>query len=196
LRRYIPPRVCNRHKGNEQILVQAELLLTKSLLLPEINFDFNFPTDPSVKDDLGTYLADPNNRNQQALSVIVRRNFNSGTGSNLTNQVAATATSAISEFAFNKINSLIAQSNIKYFDFNIRSFNDASASLRFFGDRLVFNGSLFNNSTGSSNLFNNSNLLNSNFSNLTKILRHRILSGPMDRLKYSYRVLNTTTLNI
>ncbi len=184
-------------KGNEQILVQAELLLTKSLLLPEINFDFNFPTDPSVKDDLGTYLADPNNRNQQALSVIVRRNFNSGTGSNLTNQVAATATSAISEFAFNKINSLIAQSNIKYFDFNIRSFNDASASLRFFNDRLVFNGSLFNNSTGSANLFNNANLLNSNFSNLTKDFETSYLIRADGSLtaRYSYRVLNTTTLN-
>jgi hypothetical protein len=184
-------------KGSEQILVQAELLLTKSLLQPEINFDFSFPTDPSVKDDVGTYLADANNRNQQALSVIVRRNFNSGTGSNLTNQVFATASSAVSEFAFNKINSLIAQSNIKYFDFNIRSFNDASASLKFFDDRLIFNGSLYNNSTGSSDLFNNTNLLNSNFANLTKDFEASYLIRPDGSLKarYSYRVLNTTTLN-
>jgi hypothetical protein len=184
-------------KGSEQVLVQAELLLTKSLIQPEINFDFNFPTNPSVKDDVGTYLADANNRNQQALSVIVRRNFNSGTGSNLANQAFATASSAVSEFAFNKINSLIAQSNIKYFDFNIRSFNDASASLKFFDDRLVFNGSLYNNSTGSSDLFNNSNLLNSNFANLTKDFEASYLIRPDGSLKarYSYRVLNTTTLN-
>jgi hypothetical protein len=184
-------------KGNEQVLVQAELLLTKSLIQPDINFDFNFPTDPSVKDDVGTYLADNNNRNQQALSVIVRRNFNSGTGSNLTNQVVATASSAVSEFAFNKINSLIAQSNIKYFDFNIRSFNDASASLKFLNDRLLINGSLFNNSTGGANLFNNTNLLNSNFNNLTKDFETSYLVRADGTLtaRYSYRVLNTTTLN-
>jgi hypothetical protein len=184
-------------KGNEQVLVQAELLITKSLIQPDINFDFNFPTDPSIKDDVGTYLADNNNRNQQALSVIVRRNFNSGTGSNLTNQVVATASSAVSEFAFNKINSLIAQSNIKYFDFNIRSFNDASASLRFLNDRLIINGSLFNNSNGGANLFNNTNLLNSNFNNLTKDFETSYLVRADGALtaRYSYRVLNTTTLN-
>ncbi|MES2808946.1 MAG: translocation/assembly module TamB domain-containing protein, partial [Bacteroidota bacterium] len=184
-------------KGSELVLVQAELLLTKSLIQPQIDFDFNFPTDPSVKDDVGTYLADANNRNQQALSVIVRRNFNSGTGSNFANQAFATASSAVSEFAFNKINNLIAQSNIKYFDFNIRSFNDASASLKFFNDRLTFSGSLYNNSTGSNDLFNNQNLFNSNFANLTKDFETSYLIRPDGSLKarYSYRVLNTTTLN-
>ncbi|MFD2148018.1 translocation/assembly module TamB domain-containing protein [Mucilaginibacter antarcticus] len=184
-------------KGSELVLVQAELLLTKSLIQPQIDFDFTFPTNPSVKDDVGTYLADANNRNQQALSVIVRRNFNSGTGSNFANQAFATASSAVSEFAFNKINNLIAQSNIKYFDFNIRSFNDASASLKFFNDRLSFSGSLYNNSTGSNDLFNNQNLLNSNFGNLTKDFETSYLIRPDGSLKarYSYRVLNTTTLN-
>jgi hypothetical protein len=185
-------------KGNEQVLVQAEMKITNSLIHPDIDFDFNFPTDPSIKDDLGTYLADNNNRSQQALSVIVRRNFAPGTGSNLTNQVLGTAGSAVSEFAFNKLNSLIAQSNIKYFDLNIRSFNDASASLKFVNDRLIINGSLFNNSTGSNNLFNNStNLLNSNFNNLTKDFEASYLIRQDGNLtaRYSYRVLNTTTLN-
>jgi hypothetical protein len=184
-------------KGSELVLVQAELLLTKSLIQPQIDFDFNFPTNPSVKDDVGTYLADANNRNQQALSVIVRRNFNSGTGSNFANQAFATASSAVSEFAFNKINNLIAQSDIKYFDFNIRSFNDASASLKFLNNRLTFSGSLFNNSTGSNDLFNNQNLFNSNFANLTKDFETAYLIRADGSLKarYSYRVLNTTTLN-
>ena len=186
-------------KGNEQVLVQAEMIITKTLLHPEISFDFNFPTDPSIKDDLGTYLADNNNRNQQAVSVIVRRDFAPGTGNgNLTNQVAATAGSAVSEMFFNKLNSYIAQANIRHIDLNFRSFNDASASLKFFNDRLIFNGSLFNNSTGSNNLFNNStNLLNSNFSNLTKDFETSYLIRPNGTLtaRYSYRVLNTTTLN-
>ncbi len=180
-------------KGNE--LVQADLIITKSLIHPEINFDLNFPTDPSVKDDLGTYLSDNNNRNQQALSVIVRRIFNSGTGDNFTNQVVSTTTSAAYEFAFNKINNLIAQ-NIKYFDFNIRNFNDASASLRFFNDRLIINGSLFNNNISGSNPFNTS-FINSNFNNLTKDFETSYLIRPDGTLtaRYSYRVLNTTTLN-
>jgi len=186
-------------KGAENVLVQAELIITKSLLHPTIDFDFNFPTDPSIKDDLGTYLTDYNNRSQQALSIIVRRQFASGTPSNLTNQVLGTAGEAVSEFAFNKLNSFISQSNIKNFDLNLRSFNDASATLRLFNDRLLFNGSLFTTS-GSNDLFNNaasSSLFNSNFSSLTKDFEAQYLLRKTGDLyaKYSYRVLNTTTLN-
>ena len=61
---------------------------------------------------LATYLSDNNNRSQQALSIIVRRQFSNGANNNLTNQVAGTAGEAISEFAFNKLNGLISQSNI------------------------------------------------------------------------------------
>ena len=186
-------------KGAENVLVQAELIITKSLLHPTIDFDFNFPTDPSIKDDLGTYLTDYNNRSQQALSIIVRRNFASGTPNSLTNQVFSTAGEAVSEFAFNKLNTFISQSNIKNFDLNLRSFNDASASLKLFNSRLVFNGSLFT-TTGSNDLFNNStqnSLFNSNFNSLTKDFEAQYLlrkSGDLTA-KYSYRVLNTTTLN-
>jgi hypothetical protein len=183
--------------GNVTELVQAELIITKSLIHPDINFNLNFPTNPSIKDDLATYLADANNRNQQALSVIVTRNFASGGNNNITNQVLGTASSAVSEFAFNKLNSIIAQSNINHFDFNIRSFNDASASLKFLNNRLLINGSLFNN-TGSNTLFNNSTtLLNSNFNNLTKDFEASYLIRADGTLtaRYSYRVLNTT-LNV
>jgi hypothetical protein len=181
----------------KQVLVQAELILTKSLLQPNIDFNFNFPVDPSIKDDLNTYLADNNNRSQQALSIIVRRSFASGTGSNLTNQVLGTAGEAVSEFAFNKLNSFISQSNIKYFDLNIRSFNDASASLKFLNDRLIINGSLYSNS-GTSDLFNNrTNLLNTDFRTLTKDfeIQYLIRKDGNLRARYSYRALNSTTLN-
>ncbi|MEO8886522.1 MAG: translocation/assembly module TamB domain-containing protein [Mucilaginibacter sp.] len=184
-------------KGKSQVLVQAELVITKSLIHPNIDFDFNFPTEPSIKDDLSTYLSDINNRNQQALSIIVRRNFAPGTGSSLTNEVLGTAGSAVSEFAFNKLNSFISQSNIKNVDLTLRSFNDASASVRFFKERLRLNGSLYNN-TGSGDLFNNSsNLLNSGFNNLTKDFEASYLIRRDGNLtaRYSYRVLNTTTLN-
>ncbi|MEO6498402.1 MAG: translocation/assembly module TamB domain-containing protein, partial [Mucilaginibacter sp.] len=183
-------------------LVQAQLILTKSLLLPNIDFDFSFPTDPSIKEDVSTYLADDNNRSQQALSIIVRRNFAAGTGGgNLDQQVLSTAGDAVSEFAFNKLNSFIAQSNIKNVDISIRSLSEASASIRLFNDRLQLNGSLFNNS-GTNNLFNNNNtnLFNSNASNLRgdfealyRIRKDGNLTG-----RYSYRILSGTassTLN-
>ncbi|GAB2695783.1 hypothetical protein GCM10027037_19500 [Mucilaginibacter koreensis] len=183
--------------GNQQKLVQAELIITRSLLQPQIDFDFTFPTDPSIKDDVATYLNDYNNRSQQALSIIVRRQFAPGTGSNINSELRGTATEAVSEFAFNKLNSIIAQSNIKYFDLNIRSFNDASASFKFWNDRLIFSGSLYN-TNGSNDLFNsNTNLLNSNFNNLTRDFSAEFLIRTDGRLRgrYSYRVLNTTTLN-
>ncbi|SDF36344.1 Autotransporter translocation and assembly factor TamB [Mucilaginibacter pineti] len=181
----------------QQTLVQAQLILTKSLLQPNIDFDFNFPTDPSVKDDLATYLADNNNRSQQAISIIVRRSFSSNNNNNLTNQVVGVAGEAVSEFAFNKLNSLISQSNIKNFDLNIRSFNEASASLRFFNSRLSFNGSLFTN-TGSNDLFNNNtSLFNQKFNALTKDFEalYQIRKDGNLTARYSYRLLNNTTLN-
>ena len=183
--------------GAKQVLVQAELLITKSLLQPTIDFNFNFPVDPSILDDLNTYLADNNNRSQQALSIIVRRNFASGQGSNLTNQVLGTAGEAVSEFAFNKLNSFISQSNIKNVDVNIRSFNDASLGFRFFNDRLTLTGSLYSTS-GTSDLFNNrSSLFNSDFRTLTKDfeMQYLIRKDGNLRAKYSYRALNSTTLN-
>ena len=184
-------------KGKALELVQAELILTKTLIQPLINFDFNFPLDPSIKDDLNTYLSDNNNRSQQALNIIVRRQFSNGANNNLTNEVVGTAGEAVSEFAFNKLNSLISQSNIKGFDLNIRSFNDFSASYRVKG-RLVFNGSLFNTNSGTSDLFqSSSNLFSSSFSQLTYDFDAQYLIRPDGDLSatYSYRVLNSTTLN-
>ncbi|RZA03950.1 MAG: translocation/assembly module TamB [Sphingobacteriaceae bacterium] len=184
-------------QGKKQVLVQAEMILTKSLIKPDIDFNFNFPTEPNIKDDLATYLSDINNRNQQALSIIVRRNFAPGTGNSITNEAFQTAQTAVSEFAFNKLNSLISQSNIKNVDLNIRSYNDASASVRLFNERLRINGSLFTNS-GSGDFFNlNNNLFNSGFNNLTKDFEASYLIRPDGdlRARFSYRALNNTTLN-
>jgi hypothetical protein len=185
-------------KGHSLELVQADLILTKSLLQPVIDFDFNFPLDPSIKDDLSNYLSDVNNRSQQALSIIVRRQFSNGANNNLTNQVLGTAGEAVSEFAFNRLNSLIAQSNVKNFDLNIRSFNDASASFKI-QDRFIMTGSLFSSTIGSSDLFtqSNSSFFNSSFNQLTKDFEAQYLirkNGDLSA-KYSYRVLNSTTLN-
>ncbi len=184
-------------KGKSLELVQAELILTKSLLQPTIDFDFNFPLDPSIKDDLSNYLSDNNNRSQQALSIIVRRQFSNGANNNLTNQVLGTAGEAVSEFAFNKLNTFISQSNIKGFDLNVRSFNDFSASYRI-KDRLVFNGSLFNTYSGTSDLFQSTaTTFNQSFNQLTYDFDAQYLIQKNGNLsaRYSYRVLNSTTLS-
>ncbi len=185
-------------QGDQQKLVQAELILTNTLLQPKIDFDFNFPTDPSIKDDVATYLRDESNRNQQALSLIVRRQFAAGTANNLTNQVASTAGEALSEFAFNKLNTFISQSNIRFADVNIRSTSDASATLRFLNDRLLFSGSLYS-PQGTNNLFDGgSSFLNANINSFTKDFEADYLIRPDGHLKahYSYRVLNSTTLDL
>ena len=184
-------------KGKSLELVHAELILTNTLLHPTIDFDFSFPLDPSIKEDLSTYLSDNNNRSQQALSIIVRREFTNGANNNLTNQVVSTAGEAVSEFAFNKLNSLISQSNIKNFDLNIRSFNDFSASFRV-KERFVLTGSLFNTTSGTSDLFQkNASFFNPNYNQLTRDFDAQYLIRKDGNLtiRYSYRVLNSTTLS-
>ncbi len=185
--------------GSHQELVQAQLILKGSLIHPGIDFDFNFPTDPSIKDDLGQYLTDYNNRSQQALSVIVRRQFASGYGSNIQDQVKQTATDAASEVFFNQVNNLIAQSNIKNVDLSFRSFSDASASVRLLNERLSVTGSLYNTNL-SNNLFGNGGttaVFTSNLNNYTKDFQADYLLRKDGRLRarYSYRVLNSTTLD-
>ena len=110
----------------------------------------------------------------------------------------STAGDAASEFAFNKLNNLISQSNIKNVDINIRSFNEASASIRLFNDRLQLNGSLFSN-TGNNNLFNNNTYENTlfNSTNLTKDFEalYRIRKDGNLTARYSYRVLSGTALS-
>ncbi len=183
-------------RGNQQVLVQAQLILTKSLLQPNIDFDFSFPNDPSIREDVSTYLADNNNRSQQALSIIVRRNFNAGTGGgNLNEQVLSTASDAVSEFAFNQLNALISQSNIKNVDINIRSISEASASVHLFGDRLILNGSVFSN-TGSNNLFynNSSTLFNSDNLRGDVEALYRIRKDGNLTARFSRRILSGTSL--
>lgn len=180
-------------------LVRAELILTESLLKPTIDFDFSFPNDPNIKDELSTYLNNVSNRNQQALSLIVRRKFAPGTGGdNLSQELIGTAGEAVSEFAFNKINNFISQANIKNLDLSIRSFNEASASLRTFNDRLILSGSLVN-SLGNNNLLNaNQSLFSSGFQNLTKDFEalYRLRKNGDLTARYSYRVFNNNFITL
>ncbi len=135
-----------RNENNERILAEADMILKGTLSQPEVSFDLNFPQNPYIKDELQSYLSDANNVNQQAISLIVRRSFTPASTQEFGREVNSTLLSAGTEIAFNQLNSIISQSlNVNFFDLNIRSFNDASASLRFFNDRLVFTGGITDN---------------------------------------------------
>jgi autotransporter translocation and assembly factor TamB len=130
-----------RPDNEQRVLAQALMNLDGQLLQPEISFGLNFPADPYVKDELQSYLSDINNVNQQALSLILRRSFSPGSTTDFSREINNTLLSAGTELAFNQLNNLIAQSlNLNFVDLNIKSLNDASASFRFFNDRLVFTG--------------------------------------------------------
>ncbi len=147
-----------RQEGGQRVTAQAEMNLSGSLLRPDISFGLNFPQDAYVKDELQSYLSDANNVNQQALSLIVRRNFSPGSGTNLTSELNTTVLGAGTELAFNQLNNIISQSlNLNFVDFNIRSFNEASASIRLMKDRLIFTGGVMDrrNQLTDLNLFGN-----------------------------------------
>jgi len=136
-----------RTENRESTLVEADMLLRGTLSQPEVSFALDFPQHPYIKDELQGYLSDANNVNQQAISLIVRRSFMPGSIQEFGRDVVnSTLLSAGTEILFNQLNSIISRSlNVDFFDLNIRSFNDASASLRFFNDRLVFTGGITDN---------------------------------------------------
>lgn len=130
-----------RETNEQRALAQAQMNLNGSIMQPEISFGLNFPNDPYVKDELQSFLSDANNVNQQALSLIVRRSFTPGSATDFSRELNNTLLSAGTELAFNQLNNIIAQSlNLNFVDLNIRSLNDASASVHLFNDRLIFTG--------------------------------------------------------
>ena len=126
---------------DQRVLAEAVMDLNGSLLHPTIKFDINFPADTYVKDELQSYLSDADNKNQQALSLIVRRSFSTGAGSGLDDLATSTILSAGTELFFNNLNTVLTQSlNLNFVDFNIRSLNEASASFKLLDGRLILTG--------------------------------------------------------
>lgn len=129
--------------NDQRVQARADMILQGNLSRPDISFDLTFPQDPYIKDELQGYLSDVNNVNQQALSLIVRRSFTPSSTEEFGKEVNNTLLSAGTEIAFNQLNSILSQSlNMDFFDLNIRSLNDASASIRFFDDRLILTGGI------------------------------------------------------
>ncbi|TDQ08860.1 translocation/assembly module TamB domain-containing protein [Pedobacter metabolipauper] len=136
----------NRDGGtntNERVLTEVEMGLTGSLLKPDIKLDIFFPSNPAVKEDLQAYFNDDNNRNLQALSLIIRRSFAPGTGKEaLGKQLTSGVTSTATELLFNQFNNVLSSLNLDFVDINIKSLSEANASFRFFNDRLILNAGI------------------------------------------------------
>jgi hypothetical protein len=129
--------------ANERVLTEVEMGLTGSLLKPDIKLDIFFPSNPAIKEEMQSYFNDDNNRNLQALSLIIRRSFAPGTGKEalgkqLTSGVASTAT----ELLFNQFNNVLSSLNLDFVDINIRSLSEANASFRFFNERVILNAGI------------------------------------------------------
>ncbi|MFA6277671.1 MAG: translocation/assembly module TamB domain-containing protein [Pedobacter sp.] len=136
--------------ATERVQTEVEMGLSGLLLKPDIKLDIFFPTNPAVKDELQAYFNDGDNLNTQALSLIIQRRFAPGTGkANLGQQLSSVGTSTATELIFNQFNNLLSSLNLNFVDINVQSFNEASASFKFFNDRIIVNAGIVDNTKSS-----------------------------------------------
>ncbi|WP_237088339.1 translocation/assembly module TamB domain-containing protein [Nubsella zeaxanthinifaciens] len=139
-------RAANRDassNANQTAQTEVEMGLTGLLMKPDIKLDIFFPANPAIKDELQSYFNDGNNLNTQALSLIIQRRFAPGTGSeNLSQQLGSVGTGTATDLIFNQLNNVLSSLNLNFVDINIRSFNEASASFKFFNDRIIVNAGI------------------------------------------------------
>ncbi|WP_412467490.1 translocation/assembly module TamB domain-containing protein [Pedobacter sp. KLB.chiD] len=129
--------------ANQRVNTEVEMGLTGLLLKPDIKLDIDFPSQPSIKEELQTYFSDQNNLNLQAFSLIIRRSFAPGNGGqSIGNQLSSTATSTATELVFNQFNNVLSSLNLNFVDLNVRSLSEANASFKFFNDRLIINAGI------------------------------------------------------
>ncbi|MBB5439997.1 hypothetical protein HDC92_003695 [Pedobacter sp. AK017] len=129
--------------ANQRVLTEVEMGLTGLLLKPDIKLDVFFPSNPAIKEEMQTYFNDDNNRNLQALSLIIRRSFAPGSGKeDLGKQLKSGVASTATELLFNQFNNVLSSLNLDFVDINIRSLSEANASFRFFQDRIVLNAGI------------------------------------------------------
>ncbi|MDQ7949372.1 MAG: translocation/assembly module TamB domain-containing protein, partial [Pedobacter sp.] len=101
---------------------------------------------PAVKDELQAYFSDNDNLRFQAFSLLIQRRFASGTGKeNLGTQLGNVGTSTATELLFNQFNTLLSSLNLNFVDINVQSLNEASASFKFFNDRIMINAGIVDN---------------------------------------------------
>lgn len=144
----------NKNNGvNDRVQVEVEMGLSGLLMHPDIKLDIFFPLNPVYKNDLQSYLNDGNNLYTQALSLIIQRRFVSKTGKNdIAQQFGSIGKSTLSEALLNQFNNIISSLNLNFVDINIKSTREASASFKFFNDRIILNAGLVNNTNNANNV--------------------------------------------
>ena len=163
-------RALSTDQSNQTVLAEAEMKLTNTLLEPEINFELNFPNNANIKTELQGYLNNKDNKNQQAINLIVRNSFNGNSSAGLGVNQQTLLNSGL-ELGLSKFNNILSQTlKIKNLDFNLRSFSEFGASYSWFKNRLKVTGNVVNRRSAADDLFNN-NLLNSSLGNLSRDLQ-------------------------
>src|SRR5690606_8270910 len=133
-------RTLSDDRRNERVLAEAEMILTGSLLNPDIRFGLQFPNNTGIRTELQGYLDNEDNEAQQVVNLVVRNNFNGSTGAGIGFTNSDLLGSGL-ELAFSKINNIISQSlNIKNLDINVRSQNEIGGSYSFLDNRLKISG--------------------------------------------------------
>lgn len=187
-----PLYVAAGRAANEgRVQTEAIMKLSGSLAQPEIAFDLDFPSDANIKDELQGYLSDVNNKNSQALSLIVRRSFSPNTGNVSAEDVNNTIASATTELFVNQFNTVLSQMlNLNFVDLNIRSLNEASASFRFMKDRLIVTAGVSDRRVG----INEPNVLNNTISRDAELLYLIKKDGSLTA-RFSNKLNNRNFLN-
>ena len=153
----------NSANANLRVPVEVEMGLSGLLTQPDIKLDIFFPSNPSIKEELQAYFSDANNLNLQAFSLIIRRSFAPGSGrEDLGKQLSSGVASTATELLFNQFNNVLSTLNLDFVDINIRSLSEASASFRFFDNRVTVNAGVVDRRISNSDLspigFNSSNV--------------------------------------
>ena len=137
---YLAANRDNSSNANLRVPVEVEMGLSGLLTQPDIKLDIFFPSNPSIKEELQAYFSDENNLNLQAFSLIIRRSFAPGSGrQDFGKQISSGVASTATELLFNQFNNVLSSLNLDFVDINIRSLSEASASFRFFDNRVTVN---------------------------------------------------------
>lgn len=146
-------QAANRSSSSNATLstqTEVEMGLSGLLMKPDIKLDIFFPANPAIKDELQSYFNDGNNLYTQALSLVIQRRFAPGSGTEkLGQQLGSVGAGTATDLFFNQLNNVLSSLNLNFFDINIRSFNDASASIKILNDRVIISGGIVDNSKSS-----------------------------------------------
>lgn len=157
-------------RRNETVLAQASMILTNSLLSPDIKFELEFPNNTDIKTRLGGYLNNKDNENQQVINLVVRNSFSGSANGGLGFQNSDLLGSGL-ELAFSKFNNILSQSlQIKNLDFNVRSVSELGGTYSLWDNRVTLRGNFSNNRYSAQNNIVNNNLFNTALTDVTRDL--------------------------